>query len=94
MAINKQEVHYVAHLARLDINDVEIQSFSKQIGDILSYIAILEGVDTKDIPVTSHIGIVNNELRDDEISSHLDNRLALANAPEQDAGYFIVPRII
>jgi len=94
MKITKDEILYVADLARLDLDEDAIATFAGQIGKILQYVDTLNEVDTEGVPPTSHAIFLTNAFREDEPQTHLDRDQALANAPEKDDGSFIVPRII
>jgi len=94
MKITKDEVLYVANLARLDLDEAAVEKFAGQIGHILEYIELLNQVDTKDVKPTSHAIALTNAFRDDEEQEHLDRDRALANAPREEDGSFIVPKVI
>ncbi len=94
MKISKQEVLHVAHLARLEIDDADVERFAGQIGTILDYVDTLKQVDTTGVAATSHAITLTNAFRADEVKDQLDPEDALANAPEKDGGAFIVPKVI
>ena len=94
MKITKEEVMYVAELARLDLDEASIEMFANQIGEILEYVATLNRVSTDNVPPTSHAIFLTNAFREDETKKHLDRDMALSNAPEKEDGNFVVPRVI
>ena len=94
MKITKDQVLYVADLARLDLDEASIDKFAGQIGTILDYVDKLKEVDTEGIRPTSHAISLTNAFREDEPNEHLERDQALANAPEIEDGSFIVPKII
>jgi aspartyl-tRNA(Asn)/glutamyl-tRNA(Gln) amidotransferase subunit C len=94
MKITKEEVLYVAHLARLDLDEESIGKFARQIDEILAYIEKLNQVDTSGIKPTSHAISLTNAFRDDEEKEPIDRELAMANAPEKEDGSFVVPKIV
>jgi aspartyl-tRNA(Asn)/glutamyl-tRNA(Gln) amidotransferase subunit C len=94
MKITKDEVLYVADLARLDLDEASIDKFAGQIGTILDYVDKLNEVDTGGIRPTSHAISLTNAFREDEQKEHLERDQALANAPQQEEGAFVVPKII
>ncbi len=94
MKITKEEVLYVAHLARLELDAGSIEKFAGQIDEILGYIEKLNQVDTENIKATSHAIFLTNAFREDEEQEHLDRDRALANAPESEDGSFVVPKIV
>ena len=94
MKITKEEVLYVAHLARLDLDEESIEKFAGQIDEILGYIEKLNQVDTNGIKPTSHAISLTNAFRNDEKKEPIERGLALANAPEKEDGQFVVPKIV
>jgi len=94
MKITKDEVLYVADLARLDLDSEMIDKFADQIGTILDYVDKLNEVDTEGVRPTSHAISLTNAFREDEQIDHLEREQALANAPEKEEGSFIVPKVV
>jgi aspartyl-tRNA(Asn)/glutamyl-tRNA(Gln) amidotransferase subunit C len=94
MKITKEEVVHVAKLARLNLDEQAIEVYTKQLGDILTYMDTLNRVDTKDVPPTSHAIFINNAFREDEVKASVSVERALANAPQSDHGSFLVPKVI
>ena len=94
MKITKDEVLYVADLARLNLDDAAIDKFAGQIGEILDYVDKLNEVDTNGVEPTSHAISLTNAFREDEPREHLEREKALANAPEKEDGNFVVPKVV
>ena len=94
MTITKAEVLHVAHLARLDIDEADVDRFAGQIDTILDYVDTLKKVDTTGVAATSHAISLTNAFREDEQREHMERELALANAPEKEDGSFIVPKVV
>ena len=87
-------VRKVAHLARLKLTDAEIARMSQQLGDTLTYVELLNEVDTSDVEPMAHTVELSNVFRDDEPRESLSRDQALANAPKTDGKYFLVPAIL
>jgi len=94
MKITKDEVLYVADLARLDLDDESIEKYAGQIDNILEYVDKLKAVDTEGVRPTSHAIFLTNAFREDENKQHLERDQVLANAPEKEDGSFIVPKVV
>ena len=94
MKITREEVVHVAKLARLNLDDEAVEVYTKQLGDILTYMDTLNSVDTKDVPPTSHAIFINNAFREDEVKASVSVERALANAPQSDDGSFVVPKVV
>jgi aspartyl-tRNA(Asn)/glutamyl-tRNA(Gln) amidotransferase subunit C len=94
MKISKDEVLHVAHLARLELDEVGIDKLAVQIGKIFEYVDSLTQVDTTGVAPTSHANFLSNAFREDKLHRHLTNEAALVNAPKKDEGTFLVPKVI
>ncbi len=94
MKIGRNEVEYVANLARLQLDNGEIDEFAQQLSDILLYVDKLSEVDTDNVEPLAHAVEMNNAFRDDKVLRKSSKEAALANAPDKDDDYFKVPRII
>ncbi|WP_407312344.1 Asp-tRNA(Asn)/Glu-tRNA(Gln) amidotransferase subunit GatC [Desulfosporosinus sp. SB140] len=93
MAISREDVIYVAGLARLELTEQEIQEYTVQLNSILDYAAMLEQLDTEDVVPTAHAVPLHNVLREDEVKASIQHDKALRNAPDAEEGFFRVPRI-
>ena len=94
MKITAQEVQKVAELARLDIDDSQVDHLAEQLAAILDYMDKLSEVDTSDIDPTAHAIELTNAFREDAVHEHLDREKSLANAPQREEGSFVVPKVI
>ena len=94
MGITKEDIIHVANLARLEVDEKDIETFAGQLGDVLEYVNTLNRVDTEGVPPTSHAISLTNAFREDVPSGHLDPDEALSNAPEKEDGSFLVPKVV
>ncbi len=92
--ITPELVRKVAHLSRLQVSDTEVDRLSQQLGDILTYVELLNEVSTDDVEPMAHAIELSNVLRNDEPRESLPRQQALANAPNSDGRYFLVPAIL
>jgi len=92
--ITKEEVKKVAHLARLELNENEINNHAEQLEKILDYIEELEKIDTDDVSCTTRAIEVVNVFRKDENKNSDCNADLLELAPSREDKYFKVPKII
>jgi aspartyl-tRNA(Asn)/glutamyl-tRNA(Gln) amidotransferase subunit C len=88
------DIEHVARLARLRLDDDEVERLRAQLGLILQAAAKVREVATDDVPPTAYAVPRANVLRPDEPDPSLPREEALANAPEQEGGLFRVPRIL
>ena len=92
--INKEEVKKVAHLARLELNEYEVNNHAEQLEKILEYIKQLEKIDTDDVsPTTRAIEVINVFRKDEKRNSDCTEEL-LELGPSREDKYFKVPKII
>jgi aspartyl-tRNA(Asn)/glutamyl-tRNA(Gln) amidotransferase subunit C len=94
MTITRDQIHHVANLARLDLPESSLDTFADQIGQIMEYVDKLEQVNTAGITATSHATQRSNAFREDDPTGGIRLEEALANAPRQEDGCFIVPKVI
>jgi aspartyl-tRNA(Asn)/glutamyl-tRNA(Gln) amidotransferase subunit C len=94
MAIDKDTVNYVAHLARIELNAAELEKLSGQLKSILDFIDKLNKIDVEKINPTSHILPINNVLREDAPGRSLSSDETLGIAPKQERSFFVVPKVI
>ena len=94
MALSRDDVAKVARLARLELTDAELDSFTGQLSSILDYVAILDELNLDGVEPMVHAVELSNVLRADELKPSLPRPAALANAPKTDGKYFLVPAII
>jgi len=94
MKINREEVEYVAHLARIALEPEEAEKFTGQLDQILQYFEKLAELDTSEVEPTRHAIAIVNAFREDEVKPSYDSGTALANAPARHGSFFRVPKII
>lgn len=94
MALTKETVEYVAHLARIELESKELEKLSRQLEDILSFIDNLKRIDTQNILPTSHILPIHNVLRPDTPKESLPSEEVLRIAPLREGNFFVVPKVI
>jgi len=94
--LSPEEVSRIAKLSRLSLTPDELQLFSRQLAGILGYVEQLQALDTTDVPPTSHPLALTSPLREDDLRPSLPREDAVGAAPEpdQEAGFFKVPRVI
>uniref|UniRef100_UPI004027F179 Asp-tRNA(Asn)/Glu-tRNA(Gln) amidotransferase subunit GatC n=1 Tax=Candidatus Scatousia sp. TaxID=3085663 RepID=UPI004027F179 len=93
MMITIKDVEHVAKLARLELTEDEKELYTKQLGDVLKYVDQMNEVDTSNVkPMTQVIDFVNVMREDKVVYEHTKEEL-MANAPEEENGFFKVPKI-
>ncbi len=92
--IDRQQVRKVAKLARLDLTEAEIQEFTGQLGAILAYVEKMNALDTATVEPLAHCLPLHNVFREDQVDESLGIEETLANAPQRDEFFFLVPKIL
>ena len=95
MLIDIKITKRIAHLAKIELNEKEIEEYSKDLSNILSWMDELKKVDVKGIePVTSVNDNKLFEREDLEFEDKVEKEEILSNAPDKNEDYFIVPKVI
>jgi aspartyl-tRNA(Asn)/glutamyl-tRNA(Gln) amidotransferase subunit C len=94
MKITVEEVERVAVLARLRLTAEETAQLTRQLDDILEYMAKLDQLDTAHVEPFRQAIDAKNALREDAVTRQPDPEALLANAPDRDGTFFKVPKII
>lgn len=93
-AITREQVRHLADLARIDLDDDELDHLAPQLSVILESVASIREVAADDIAPTSHALPLVNVFRDDVVTPGLSPEQALSGAPEVEDQKFAVPRIL
>lgn len=94
MALTLSDVKRIAHLARIEITEAEAARTLGELNDIFVMIERLQSVDTAGIEPMSHPLGGGQRLREDAAAATGVREAALANAPAQQAGLYLVPKVI
>jgi aspartyl-tRNA(Asn)/glutamyl-tRNA(Gln) amidotransferase subunit C len=94
MSISKEDVKYIAALARIDVPQDKLEGMTKGLADIVQYVEQLQKLDVSKVKPTSHAVPVGNVFRPDIVKPSLSNKEALAIAVESKDGSFKVPLVI
>jgi aspartyl-tRNA(Asn)/glutamyl-tRNA(Gln) amidotransferase subunit C len=92
--LSREEVEKVSLLARLRLSPGEIDSLTRQLGQIVEYVHVLDEAETTGVEPMAHVADIANVFRGDEPGESLSRDEALANAPKHDGSYFLVPAVL
>ncbi|WJI25693.1 Asp-tRNA(Asn)/Glu-tRNA(Gln) amidotransferase subunit GatC [Thermosynechococcus sp. QKsg1] len=92
--ITAEDVRKVAHLARLALEESEIEALTQQLDSILDYVNQLSELDVTDIPPTTRAIEVSNVTRPDVLEPWPNREDLLAIAPDREDDFFRVPKIM
>lgn len=94
MSVTKEDVAYIANLARLQPDEAQIETLMRDMNRILGYMEQLNQVDTTEVEPLDHVIEIPPDYRTDVALPPLDHNKALSNAPDADSDYFRVPKVI
>ncbi len=94
MPLSKAQVEHIARLARLNLTPEEIERYTTELTVILDHIDQLKSVETDGVEPQNQFITAENVFREDIAEPSLPRDKALANAPQQDGEFFLVPKVI
>lgn len=94
MKVSKEEIKHIADLARLEIDESEINNYILNLQDILNFANIVNNAPVENLDVTIGANEAKNVFRKDEVEVFEDNEALLANAKEKERNMFKIPKVI
>lgn len=94
MSLSLADVEKVARLARLAMDDQELQAAQTQLNNIFGLIAEMQAVDTEGVAPMSHSQDLAQRLREDKVTETNQREAFQAIAPQVEAGLYLVPKVI
>jgi aspartyl-tRNA(Asn)/glutamyl-tRNA(Gln) amidotransferase subunit C len=92
--VNEDTVLHLARLARLHIEKEELPSLASDLGKILGYVAMLDGLDTTGVEPTAQVQIARLPQREDAPRPGVAHDVALAESPKHNGEGFRVPAFV
>jgi len=95
MSVTKDDIHHIAHLARLNIDDARIPEYTQNLNKIFELVSQMEKINTDNIEPMSHsIDNQQQRFREDKITEQNQRDRFQKIAPEVIEGLYIVPQVI
>ncbi len=94
MALTKNDVEHIAHLARLEVSDDEIPDYVDKLSSIIDLVAQLSELDTADVVPMAHPLEMCQRLRPDEVTESNQRELYQRNSQSVGRGFYRVPKVI
>jgi aspartyl-tRNA(Asn)/glutamyl-tRNA(Gln) amidotransferase subunit C len=95
MALTREQIASIAHLARLEINEAEVPAYQQSLSSILDFVSQLNSAQTRDVAPMAHpLPGLTQRVRSDEVTENEARERYQANAPQVEAGLYIVPKVI
>ncbi len=94
MSLDRDDVVKIAHLARLAIDEADIPRYARELSNILALVEQMNRVDTTDVEPMAHPLDTSQRLRPDVPTESDQRELFQTNAPQVEAGLYLVPKVI
>jgi len=94
MAIDRDEIARIAHLARLEVGDEAAAGAAGELSKILDFVGRMNAVDTTGVTPMAHPLDANQRLREDQITESDRRADFQAGAPAVEDGLYLVPKVI
>lgn len=94
MKLSKEEIEKLAHLARLEFADNELEQMKVDLEKILAFVGRIDALNLEDVEPLIYMNKEVDKLRADEAVLELTKEDALKNAPDRDSDYFRVPKVL
>ncbi len=94
MSLQKEDVEKIAHLARLKIADSEIDTYARQLSNILAFVEQMNEIDTDGVEPMAHPQDLVARLRPDQVTESNQRDAFQQIAPCVKNGLYLVPQVI
>ena len=94
MALDRDEVEKIAHLARLAVSEDEVETLKGELSGILDLVERMSTVDTSDVLPMAHPLNMHQRLREDAVSEQNRREDYQSVAPQVEDGLYLVPKVI
>jgi len=94
MSVDSSTVARIANLARLKVSDTKLDGLAGELNTILDFFEQLGEVDTGAVPPMASVSDVSLPMRDDVVTDGARAEDVLANGPETDHGFYVVPKVV
>jgi aspartyl-tRNA(Asn)/glutamyl-tRNA(Gln) amidotransferase subunit C len=94
MAIDKDTARRVAHLARIEVAEADLEPLAAELSAILGFMEELSEVDVEGVEPMTSVTPMKAKLRADRVTAGGERAVILANAPDARDGFFTVPKVV
>lgn len=94
MKLTKEQIEKLAHLARLEFTDNELDEMMTDLDKILAFVERINKLDLDNVDPLVYMNDEVDKLRQDKSDIYITKEDALKNAPDRDTDYFRVPRVL
>jgi aspartyl-tRNA(Asn)/glutamyl-tRNA(Gln) amidotransferase subunit C len=94
MSVDAATVRRIAHLARIAVEESEIEKLRGELNAILGWVEQLKEVNVEGVEPMTSVTPMQLKMRADEVTDGGDVAAVLANAPQTEEGFFVVPKVV
>jgi aspartyl-tRNA(Asn)/glutamyl-tRNA(Gln) amidotransferase subunit C len=94
MAIDKETARRVAHLARIEVREADLEPLAAELSGILGFMEQLREVDVEGVEPMTSVTPMRLKWREDVVTDGSFPDRVLGNAPDTRAGFFTVPKVV
>jgi aspartyl-tRNA(Asn)/glutamyl-tRNA(Gln) amidotransferase subunit C len=94
MSLNRSDIEKIAKLARMALDEAQVENYARELSNILTLVKQLEQADTADIEPMFHPLHMTQRLRPDEVTETDHRQENQAVAPQVRSGHYLVPKVI
>jgi aspartyl-tRNA(Asn)/glutamyl-tRNA(Gln) amidotransferase subunit C len=93
--MERREIETIAYLARLELRESELSAYQHSLSRILEFVGELDRADTAGVTPMAHpLRGLSQALREDAVTEHDQRAHYQHNAPQVEAGLYLVPKVI
>ena len=94
VSLSPEQVKKIAELARLELEESEVQKYAQQLSNILEFVEKLNKLDLSGIEPTAHAVSVATPFREDQTVPFQKQEAVLSGAPDREGPFFRVPKVL
>lgn len=94
MQVDEATVRRIARLARIKVTDAEAKALEKELSGILDWVKQLDEVDVSSVEPMTRVIPMTLRKRDDTVTDGEIPEQVLANAPQREGDFFVVPKVV
>ena len=92
--MDDKELNITAELANLELSPAERTAFEDEVGRMLEYFELMNGIDVEGVEATTHVGVRGNRTRQDVAGNKDVSEGILKNSPDRQDRFFRIPRVL
>jgi aspartyl-tRNA(Asn)/glutamyl-tRNA(Gln) amidotransferase subunit C len=94
MSVDAATVRRIAHLARIAVDEKDVEHLRGELNAILQWVEQLREVEVGGVEPMTSVTPMKLRMREDKVTDGGDAARVLANAPQTDDGFFVVPKVV